>query len=179
MPEICAAKNDKGARFGPDLDERRLGTWGRAPRGRRSPKAQGTAILGAPLVIQIEHHGDRPARGVLKLIDVPGVEGAPAIARQVHFKVLKARKEALVEVLLERIELVEGRHDDRAEILSHHPKYFVATDVWPLDPAGAPANAGLAKGASLPVGLGFSSEGQGGGWIKELGCNGIAHGGQA
>ena len=54
-------------------------------------------------MIEIEHHGDRPARGVLKLIDVPGVEGAPAIARQVHLEILKARKEASVEVLLQRI----------------------------------------------------------------------------
>ena len=55
------------------------------------------------MVIQIKRHGDRRARGVLKLIDVSGVEGAPAIARQVHLEILKARKEASVEVLLQRI----------------------------------------------------------------------------
>ena len=56
------------------------------------------------MVIEIEHHGDRSSRGVLKLIDVPGVEGASAVTRQVHFEILKARKEASVEVLLKRIE---------------------------------------------------------------------------
>ena len=54
-------------------------------------------------MIEIEHHGDRSARGVLKLIDVSGIEGAPAIARQVHLEILKARKKASIEVLLQRI----------------------------------------------------------------------------
>ena len=120
------------------------------------------------MVIEIEHHGDRPARGVLKLIDVPGVEGALAIARQVHLEILKARKEASIEVLFQRIKGAEGRRKGRTETLPFHPKNFIAANVRALDPARAAADDGL------PVGLGLSGKGQGGGGREEAWNDGPA-----
>ena len=61
-----------------------------------------------------------------------------------------------------------------AEILPLHPKHLIAANVRALDPARAPADAGLAEGASLPMGLGLGGKGQGGGGGEEARNDGPA-----